>query len=390
MNHPHLVVLYELVSDAGLWFFTMELLDGVNFLAHVRGAGPSREALAPERVARLREALPQLAEGVLALHAAGKLHRDIKPGNVLVTREGRVVVLDFGLAAELDRSGRYLSVRPGLLGTLDYMAPEQAAALPVSPASDWYSVGVMLYEALTGGPPFEGAPQNLLMAKQRDDPPSPASRAAGVPDDLAVLCLELLRREPSARPTGAEILRRLHSGATGPQTGPPRGGGEVPLVVGRQRHLAALAEAFAEARRGAVVVTAVHGRSGAGKSTLLHCFLDGLSERGEAVVLAGRCYEQESVPYKALDSLIDALSRHLEGLPRLEAEALLPRDILALARVFPVLRRVSAVAEGPYRAGDTTEPQEVRRRSLAGAARITGPHGRPPPARPGHRRSAMG
>ncbi len=221
LNHPHSVVLYELVSDAGLWFFTMELLDGVNFLAHVRGAGPSRGLLAPERVARLREALAQLAEGVLALHAAGRLHRDIKPGNVLVTRKGRVVVLDFGLAAELDRSGRYLSVRPGLLGTLDYMAPEQAAALPVSPASDWYSVGVMLYEALTGGPPFEGAPQNLLIAKQRDDPPSPASRASGVPDDLAVLCLELLRRQPSARPTGAEVLRRLHSAPPAPRRGHP-------------------------------------------------------------------------------------------------------------------------------------------------------------------------
>ncbi len=371
LNHPHLVALYELVADAGLWFFTMELLDGVNFLAHVRGAGSSRGALAPNRVDRLREALAQLAEGVLALHAAGKLHRDVKPGNVLVTRPGRVVVLDFGLAAELDRSGRYLSVQPALLGTIDYMAPEQAAALPVSPASDWYSVGVMLYEALTGRPPFEGTPHQVLAAKQRDDPPLPAALAPGVPDDLAALCMELLRRDPSARPSGEEVLRRLRAGTAGPPTGPPSAGGEAPLV-GRQRHLAALAAAFAEVRRGEAVVTAVHGRSGAGKSTLLHCFLDGLRDRGEAVVLAGRCYEQESVPYKALDSLIDALSRHLEGLPRLEAEALLPRDILALARAFPVLHRIDAVAGAPHRAADATEPQEVRRRALAALRELLG------------------
>ena len=222
LNHPHLVVLYELVADAGLWFFTMELLDGVNFLAHVRGVGPSRRPLAPDPVDRLRGALAQLTEGVLALHAAGRLHRDIKPGNVLVTREGRVVLLDFGLAAELDRSGRYLSIRPGLVGTLDYMAPEQAAALPVSPASDWYSVGVMLYEALTGRPPFEGTPQELLLAKQRDDPPPPADLAPGVPDDLAALCLELLRRPPSARPAGEEVLRRLRSAPALHRSGPPR------------------------------------------------------------------------------------------------------------------------------------------------------------------------
>ncbi len=364
LNHPHLVSLYELVADRELWFFTMELLDGVNFFAHVRGAGSPPGCLRPEQAARLREALGQLAEGVVALHVAGKLHRDVKPSNVLVTRQGRVVLLDFGLAAELDRSGKYQSVHPGLLGTVDYMSPEQAAYLPVGPASDWYAVGVMLYEALTGRTPFEGAPLDVLIAKQRTDPPPPATRASGVPDDLSALCLELLQRDPAARPSGEEVLRRLGGGTPGPRASPSPVVGEAPLV-GRERHLAALAEAFAESRRGQVVVTAVHGRSGAGKSALLRRFLDDLTERGEAVVLAGRCYEQESVPDKALDSLIDALSRHLEGLSRLEAEALLPRDILALARAFPVLRRIEAVAEAPRRPGEAPDPQEVRRRALA-------------------------
>jgi hypothetical protein len=363
LQHPHLVSLYELAADGELWFFTMELLDGVNFFDHVRGAAAPPGRLRPEQAARLRETLGQLAEGVVALHAAGKLHRDIKPSNVLVTRPGRVVLLDFGLAAELDRSGKYQSLHPGLLGTIDYMSPEQAAYLPVGPASDWYAVGVMLYEALTGRAPFEGTPLDVLTAKQRTDPPPPAARALGVPDDLAALCMDLMRRDPATRPTGEEVLRRLGS-APEPGIGPSLPVAEAPLV-GRQTHLAALTEAFAESRRGQPVVAAVHGRSGAGKSALLRCFLEGLTERGEAVVLAGRCYEQESVPYKALDSLIDALSRYLEGLARLEAEALLPRDIHALARAFPVLRRIPAVAEAPRRSVELSDPQEVRRRALA-------------------------
>src|SRR5262249_33270911 len=141
-------------------------------------------------------------------------------------------------------------------------------------------------------------------------------------------------------------------------------GQRIPFV-GRNRHLAALTDAFLTAKQGRAVTVYVHGRSGLGKSTLVQNFLEGLLERKEAVVLAGRCYERESMPYKALDNLIDALSRYLRRLPRPEVESLLPGDIQALARVFPVLRRVEAVAEAPRPSAETPDQQELRRRAFA-------------------------
>src|ERR1019366_2426803 len=135
------------------------------------GSDPTREA-APVGVRtrflardadRLRDVFRQLASGVQAIHAAGKLHRDIKPSNVMVTRDGRVVLLDFGVVGEYLPGRKSVRSDEPLVGTPAYMAPEQAAFQAASPASDWYAVGVILFESLTRRMPFEGSTSDLLL-----------------------------------------------------------------------------------------------------------------------------------------------------------------------------------------------------------------------------------
>ena len=329
--------------------------------AHVPAREPTRpEARRPD-YARLRSALKQLALVLHELHTQGRLHRDIKPSNVLVTRLGRVVLLDFGLSTDVEARANPETTDGHIVGTATYMAPEQAAGRPVTAASDWYAVGVMLYRVLAGRLPHEGKVLQILMEKQRRDPPRPAAMFQDVPEELDRLCMDLLERDPARRPSGEEILRQF--GGTAAEAS--RAAEKRRLFVGRESQLATLRAAFADICQGRTVAVLVHGRSGVGKSSLIQRFLDELFERNEAVVLAGRCYEQESVAYKAVDTLIDSLSRYLRRLSRREADALIPRDVSALAQVFPVLRRVEAVAEAPLRPHVVPDQLELRRRAFA-------------------------
>lgn len=408
--HPNLAVMYELFSEEEQWFFTMEMIHGKDFLTYVKGSAPASSAISSvdmktasvhlpvadlsttkvpfagaekdkptptnrrpcqADLTKLRGALIQLVEGLSALHQADKLHRDIKPSNVLVTKEGRVVILDFGLISDITKQGVNQVSTENIVGTPAYMSPEHGRGHAISAASDWYSVGIMLYEALTGELPFVGNPMQILLDKQRHEPPPPAEVVTGVPDDLNTLCQDLLRRDRKLRPTGKEILQFIKV-LDGEEAKPALGKNLTAsarrssmLFVGREKELAILDEAWQTIKQGQGVTLFINGRSGMGKSTMVRHFLEMLKQSEEnLLILAGRCYEQESVPYKALDSIIDLLSKYLKSLTTLEVEALLPLNVRALARLFPVLRQVEAIANSRRSMLDSPDSQELRHKAF--------------------------
>jgi serine/threonine protein kinase len=391
--HPNLVSLFEFVHDEETAFFTMELVDGIDLLAYLRPGvsvargsskvsehGPisasrldtfwaeagEHEAVRgkvtaerPVDAGRVMPVFRQLAEGIAAIHQAGKLHCDIKPSNVLIERNGRVVVLDFGLVTDVTTS----RTQRGIAGTVPYMSPEQAASRKLDEASDWYSFGVVLYEALTGRLPFDGPLVEVLTQKQTRDPIPAGKLVAEIPSDLESLCTRLLSREPRERPNRNEILQVM--GGRPVEVDVPASV-EPPLILGRERELQWLRDALDRVHSGRMVTLYVHGESGVGKSLLVQRFLQEAKER-DALILQGRCYERESVPYKALDGVMDDLARQLRRFLHRRAgvvKTIPPDSLAALARQFPALAGVAQRMGAPDRL-EGPDPQELRRRAAA-------------------------
>jgi formylglycine-generating enzyme required for sulfatase activity len=211
LQHPHIVQLHEVGEVRGLPFFSLEFCDGGTLTEQLKKQRPI-----PNEAAALIESL---ARAMHYAHLRGVVHRDLKPGNVLLAGAERLPkITDFGLAKRIDAEARDVSKSGAVMGTASYMAPEQAAGKvrDTGPAADVYALGALLYECLTGRPPFEG-PQHVVLVSVLSDEPVPPSRlGAKVPRDLETICLKCLRKEPEKRYASAEELandlRRFQAG----------------------------------------------------------------------------------------------------------------------------------------------------------------------------------
>ncbi|MGH8881279.1 MAG: protein kinase domain-containing protein, partial [Stackebrandtia sp.] len=216
LSHPNIAGVFDYGEDEGKHFIVMEHVPGRDLSQVIREDGPLDSDRATSITAQVCDALGHA-------HAAGVIHRDVKPANIIVTDDGRVKVTDFGIARAVGDTT--LTAAGSVLGTAHYVSPEQAGGERVSGASDIYSLGIVLYEMLTGSVPFTGdSPIAVAMRHLSDDVPPPSELQSEVPAHLDDAVARATAKEPTDRfPTAEEMaaaLRRTDGGATAPMAGP--------------------------------------------------------------------------------------------------------------------------------------------------------------------------
>ena len=424
-HHRNLVRLFDLGYEDDRWYFTMELVDGQSILEALildtevdqeiasapttltpdeleeglfaaqmteeagtvgDGATGAGDA-APRVVLAAKRSSPachldgfvavmgQVLDALEFLHSHGVVHRDLKPGNILVDIQGVVRVLDFGLASRIDRQ-QAISKDGAVVGTLAYMSPEQCLGQEAGPASDLYALGCMMFELLTGRLPFGGTMARAIQARLTGPAPRVQDRVADVPTEIAEICHALLARAPAERPSIAQVRTALGIASAGQAGQAGQGsGGETTLspmqpFVGRRSEMDTMNELAARVEAGKLQLALVSGSSGIGKSALAAMVARRARNRG-FMCFEGRCYERERVPFVAFDRAVDAMILTLARWPRGDLDPI--RDRLGdLGRIFPAFglldrrphkQQSRAGAEtGPAR--EDPDPRELSQRAF--------------------------
>jgi serine/threonine-protein kinase len=200
LSHPNIVPVFDWGEDTGTYFIVMEYIDGRPLSSILKSAGP----LSAERTADIGA---HVAAALGYAHKHGVIHRDVKPGNVLITDDGHVKVTDFGIARAINTE-ESLTQTGAVMGTATYFSPEQAEGLGVDARSDIYSLGVVLFEMVTGRPPFLGESPVAVASKHvRDHPPAPRELNPQIPPTFEAIILKSMAKDPAHRYATAEELR---------------------------------------------------------------------------------------------------------------------------------------------------------------------------------------
>ena len=353
LNHPNIVSIHDVDEQGGLSFLVMELVDGQPLGQLIGQAGlPVERALHYAR---------QMAGALATAHAAGIVHRDVKPANIMVSDSGRVKILDFGLAKRIDSptlNGAAATVtRTGIvIGTLAYMSPEHAQGLAIDGRSDVFSFGAVLYEMLAGVRAFGGTTDLSTLTAVLTAVPAPlTSRRSDLPTDLVQLVDACLQKRPEARPTSDVVvdalsrIREADPGVLQPplasRAGPPLAApgsrfniAERTVFVGRDAETTELTRLLDRMLTGQGGIVMIGGEPGVGKTRLAHELLRDARQRG-CTCLTGHCYEMEGAP--PFVPFIELTEQAVRAVPE-AVRAAMGDDAPGIAAIVTSLRRTYA------------------------------------------------
>jgi tetratricopeptide (TPR) repeat protein len=356
-DHPNIVTIHDMGDHEGQPYIVIPLMPGGDVEGLIEKAPEHR--LPIEQAVGIAKAV---CRGLEFAHSKGIIHRDIKPGNIWLGADGTVKIGDFGLAlaADLPRL-----TQPGMMvGTVTYMPPEQAMGGKVTAKADLYSLGAMLYEMVTGRPPFVGDDSVAIIGQHINTPPvSPTWHRADLPPALEMLILQLLEKDPEKRPeSAAVVLQALEAIEAGKIKEPLREApAENPLYrrvfVGREPELKQLQLAFDGAISGQGALMMVMGEPGIGKTALCEQLSTYVTLRGGRT-LVGHCYEKGSLslPYLAF---VEALRSYVLSREVRDLREELGSGAADVARIISEIRERLKVRPRPQK-----DPEEERYRLL--------------------------
>jgi ABC-type transport system substrate-binding protein len=348
MDHPAVVPIYDFGKHEGSLFFVMPVVEGTNLRWFERDGNLTLGEVIDIGI--------QVAEALEYSHSRGVTHRDIKPENIMVVREDsrlRVRIMDFGLARGAAESR--ITKTGTIAGTLSYMSPEQVAASGIDHRSDIYSLGTVLYECLTGEPPFSGELQSILYRIVHEIPQSPRAMGAEITEDLEAVVLACIAKEPARRPQRAgevaESLRRsqtrLHQSDLGKSVVMTKTM-MLPRValspfIGREKEQAELQKRLNAAISGECQFVVVSGEPGVGKTRLLD-EIENLARARKLLVLHGRTIEQDGAfPYQGFCEAIQEYFRLKDTISSFHDRVDLADVAADLVSLFPMLSEISEI-----------------------------------------------
>ena len=299
-DHPNIVTVHDIGEDGEQLFIVSQYMSGGDLESVLQGAGETRRLAAPEAV----RIASQLCSALEHAHGHGVIHRDLKPGNIWLAADGTAKLGDFGLAVSTERTR--LTQEGMMVGTVAYMAPEQALGRPPDASADLYALGATLYEMLTGRPPFLGDDAVAIISQHIHTPPvAPSWHNPEIPERLEALVLQLLEKDAQRRPESAAVVAErlghvLAASAERAQASESESANPLDrlasgVFVGREQQLEQLRHGVDEALSGRGGVLLLVGEPGIGKTRTSEELVTYARMRG-AQALWGRCYEGEGAP----------------------------------------------------------------------------------------------